>query len=172
MDKSVGWEGKETWEIVGVQHGNWSVWGNWSECSTKAWAGVRNRTRTCSNPVPRRGGKPCVGESVQYKPCSLGIQGEDILFMEISNAQLFPSSLSSSWREFVAAQKRYHIAEKGGPIRYQACGLCCRTFDDLLPVARFLVLKQDFFNCRVNNQMRDSGLVGLGAETSLQKVEG
>ena len=68
----------ESWEALGVQHGNWSVWGNWSECSAKAWAGVRNRSRTCTNPVPRRGGRPCVGDSVQYEPCSLGLEGKDI----------------------------------------------------------------------------------------------
>lgn len=71
---SVGWEGVESWEALGVQHGNWSVWGNWSECSAKAWAGVRNRSRTCTNPVPRRGGRPCLGDSVQYEPCSLGLE--------------------------------------------------------------------------------------------------
>lgn len=71
----------ESWEALGVQHGNWSVWGNWSECSAKAWAGVRNRSRTCTNPVPRRGGRPCLGDSVQYEPCSLGLEGKDILYI-------------------------------------------------------------------------------------------
>lgn len=75
---TVGWEGKEAWEMFGVQHGNWSVWGNWSECSAEAWAGVRHRTRTCTDPVPRRGGRPCVGQSVQYEPCSLGLEGEEL----------------------------------------------------------------------------------------------
>ncbi|XP_078378520.1 semaphorin-5A-like [Oculina patagonica] len=74
VDVSVGWEGKEAWETFGVQHGNWSFWGTWSECSAEAWAGVRNRTRTCTHPVPKRGGRPCVGESVQYEPCSLGLE--------------------------------------------------------------------------------------------------
>ena len=78
MDVSVGWEGKEAWELFGVQHGNWSAWGTWTECAAEAWAGVRNRTRTCTNPVPRRGGRPCVGQSVQYEPCSLGLEGEDL----------------------------------------------------------------------------------------------
>ena len=80
-DASVGWEGKEAWEMFGVQHGNWSVWGTWTECLAEAWAGVRNRTRTCTDPVPRRGGRACVGQSVQYEPCSLGLEGEDLLWL-------------------------------------------------------------------------------------------
>ena len=78
MDINVGWEGKEAWERLGVQHGGWSVWGNWSECSVEAWAVVRNRSRTCTDPVPKRGGTPCVGDTVQYEPCSLAFEGKDI----------------------------------------------------------------------------------------------
>ncbi|XP_067023378.1 semaphorin-5A-like isoform X6 [Acropora muricata] len=74
VDLSVGWEGERSWEILGVQHGNWSAWGNWSECSTETWAGVRSRSRTCTNPLPRSGGRTCVGDSMQYEPCSLEIQ--------------------------------------------------------------------------------------------------
>ncbi|XP_044178744.1 semaphorin-5B-like isoform X2 [Acropora millepora] len=76
VDLSVGWEGERSWEILGVQHGNWSAWGNWSECSTETWAGVRSRSRTCTNPLPRSGGRTCVGDSMQYEPCSLEIQEE------------------------------------------------------------------------------------------------
>ncbi|XP_015748532.1 PREDICTED: semaphorin-5A-like [Acropora digitifera] len=65
VDLTVGWEGERSWEILGVQHGNWSAWGNWKEC----WAGLRNRSRTCTSPVPRRGGRTCVGDSIQYEPC-------------------------------------------------------------------------------------------------------
>ncbi|KAK2561194.1 Semaphorin-5B [Acropora cervicornis] len=77
VDLTVGWEGERSWEILGVQHGNWSAWGNWSECSTETWAGVRNRSRTCTNPLPRSGGRTCVGDSIQYEPCSLEIQEEE-----------------------------------------------------------------------------------------------
>ena len=91
VDLSVGWEGKEAWEMFGVQHGNWSVWGPWTECSAEAWAGVRHRTRTCTDPAPRRGGRPCVGQSVQYEPCSLGLEGEDFLTVRyLSNRPQVP----------------------------------------------------------------------------------
>jgi len=77
VDINVGWEGKEAWERLGVQHGGWSVWGNWSECSVEAWAVVRNRSRTCTDPVPKRGGTPCVGDTVQYEPCSLAFEEKE-----------------------------------------------------------------------------------------------
>ncbi|XP_058964433.2 semaphorin-5A isoform X3 [Pocillopora verrucosa] len=63
---------REEWEKYGVQHGNWSAWDTWTDCETKPWVGVRKRTRNCTNPVPRRGGRPCVGEAVQYESCNLG----------------------------------------------------------------------------------------------------
>ncbi|XP_044178749.1 semaphorin-5B-like isoform X2 [Acropora millepora] len=75
VDLSVGWEGERSWENLGVQHGNWCAWGNWGECSTETWAGLRNRSRTCTSPVPRRGGRTCVGDSIQYEPCSQESQG-------------------------------------------------------------------------------------------------
>ena len=76
MDINVGWEGREQWEKYGVQHGNWGAWDTWTDCETKPWVGVRKRTRNCTNPVPRRGGRPCVGEAVQYESCNLGKHGK------------------------------------------------------------------------------------------------
>ena len=75
MNVIVGSE-REEWEKYGVQHGNWSAWDTWTDCETKPWVGVRKRTRNCTNPVPRRGGRPCVGEAVQYESCNLGKHGK------------------------------------------------------------------------------------------------
>ncbi|XP_027036875.1 semaphorin-5A-like [Pocillopora damicornis] len=76
VDINVGWEGREEWEKYGVQHGNWGAWDTWTDCETKPWVGVRKRTRNCTNPVPRRGGRPCVGEAVQFESCNLGKHGK------------------------------------------------------------------------------------------------
>uniref|UniRef100_A0A8C9VYK7 Complement component C7 n=1 Tax=Scleropages formosus TaxID=113540 RepID=A0A8C9VYK7_SCLFO len=52
-------------EQPGVLHGLWSCWSPWSSCS----GGQRLRTRSCNNPAPRLGGRHCVGESSESRPC-------------------------------------------------------------------------------------------------------
>ena len=41
--------------------GGWSVFGDWSECSTTCGGGTRTRTRSCTNPAPDDGAD-CLGE--------------------------------------------------------------------------------------------------------------
>lgn len=70
-------EGKQIMSCALVScpvNGKWSVWSKWSECSESCSTGVKSRTRTCSNPSPRNGGKGCPGnakelETCQLKPC-------------------------------------------------------------------------------------------------------
>ncbi|KAK3523897.1 hypothetical protein QTP70_015725 [Hemibagrus guttatus] len=52
-------------EQPGVVHGGWNCWSAWGTCSR----GQKSRTRTCNNPVPKNGGKHCVGPSIEYKSC-------------------------------------------------------------------------------------------------------
>jgi len=48
--------------------GVWSEWGNW-KCSKLCEAGEARRSRTCSNPSPSLGGKPCAGDEEQTQSC-------------------------------------------------------------------------------------------------------
>ncbi|XP_062336365.1 SCO-spondin [Osmerus eperlanus] len=48
-------------------HGSWSPWSSWSEC--EGCAGVSVRSRRCSSPPARFGGRPCLGESRQSRGC-------------------------------------------------------------------------------------------------------
>ncbi|XP_061589475.1 complement component 7b [Cololabis saira] len=58
-------------EQPGVLHGSWSCWSSWSSCS----GAQRSRTRSCINPAPSRGGRHCVGQQMEQKPCDeAGIQ--------------------------------------------------------------------------------------------------
>nr|XP_021490329.1 semaphorin-5B [Meriones unguiculatus] len=50
--------------------GGWAAWGAWSSCSRDCELGFRVRKRTCTNPEPRNGGLPCVGEAVEYQDCN------------------------------------------------------------------------------------------------------
>ncbi|KAF7696950.1 complement component 7b [Silurus meridionalis] len=52
-------------EQLGVVHGGWNCWSSWGTCSQ----GQNSRTRTCNNPVPKNGGKHCVGPSIEHKAC-------------------------------------------------------------------------------------------------------
>ena len=51
-------------------NGNWAVWGRWSVCSKTCGGGSMKRTRTCSNPAPKHGGRKCQGSSQQYVSCN------------------------------------------------------------------------------------------------------
>ena len=50
-------------------HGNWSVWSQWSECSTTCGTGTQDRERECNNPAPQYGGDNCTGESSETRAC-------------------------------------------------------------------------------------------------------
>ncbi|KAJ0057639.1 hypothetical protein NL108_011581, partial [Boleophthalmus pectinirostris] len=50
--------------------GSWSCWGSWSSCGASM---SRKRSRTCDNPAPLKGGKPCPGPSRQDEPCFISI---------------------------------------------------------------------------------------------------
>ncbi|XP_069122033.1 A disintegrin and metalloproteinase with thrombospondin motifs 6-like isoform X2 [Argopecten irradians] len=53
-------------------HGGWSSWsGEWTPCSRTCGGGVRLKTRTCSKPEPRFGGRQCPGERTQAKMCNM-----------------------------------------------------------------------------------------------------
>jgi hypothetical protein len=51
--------------------GGWSAWSAWSACT----AGWQTRTRTCSNPAPANGGKPCSGPAAETQACKEPCKG-------------------------------------------------------------------------------------------------
>ena len=58
-------------------NGGWSSWSSWSECTTTSQCGrgTQKRTRTCANPTPLNGGRPCAGSSVQKGDCTTTCPG-------------------------------------------------------------------------------------------------
>ncbi|KAG7332429.1 hypothetical protein KOW79_004263 [Hemibagrus wyckioides] len=54
------------------ENGAWSEWGSWQLCSVTCEKGVRKRTRTCSNPLPKCGGV-CEGHGEVVENCDTGI---------------------------------------------------------------------------------------------------
>uniref|UniRef100_A0A3Q2CT39 Hemicentin-1 n=1 Tax=Cyprinodon variegatus TaxID=28743 RepID=A0A3Q2CT39_CYPVA len=51
--------------------GNWSQWSPWEECSQTCGQGNKTRIRSCSNPPPQHGGRPCLGKAVEAIMCSV-----------------------------------------------------------------------------------------------------
>ncbi|XP_044529469.1 complement component C8 alpha chain [Gracilinanus agilis] len=45
--------------------GRWSCWSSWSPCRV----GIKERSRSCSNPAPQNGGAPCPGSSTERQEC-------------------------------------------------------------------------------------------------------
>lgn len=51
--------------------GNWGAWNGWSACSRSCGRGLQKRTRTCSNPIPKGGGRSCSGPNQQMRNCKV-----------------------------------------------------------------------------------------------------
>ena len=54
--------------IISVD-GYWKAWSEWSACSVTCNSGIQTSTRQCVPPL--YGGKDCVGNGVQTRPCEL-----------------------------------------------------------------------------------------------------
>ena len=54
-------------------NGAYSAWSQWSACSKTCGKGTRTRERSCSNPVPRNGGRDCseLGPRSQSQECEV-----------------------------------------------------------------------------------------------------
>ena len=78
-------------------NGNWSEWGEYSLCSVSCGGGVQARYRECDNPLPAYGGKDCVGESEEIRPCNqFPCPGKHILGPKYSHYQDFIETVSCS----------------------------------------------------------------------------
>ncbi|XP_053369210.1 A disintegrin and metalloproteinase with thrombospondin motifs 7 [Clarias gariepinus] len=51
-------------------NGGWGPWSEWSSCTRTCGAGVQDSHRDCVNPIPKNGGKYCLGERRRYKICN------------------------------------------------------------------------------------------------------
>nr|XP_054098925.1 A disintegrin and metalloproteinase with thrombospondin motifs 14 isoform X6 [Callithrix jacchus] len=52
------------------QDGGWSSWTKFGSCSRSCGGGVQSRSRSCNNPPPAYGGRPCLGPMFEYQVCN------------------------------------------------------------------------------------------------------
>ena len=69
LNSFTGWESLFfVWEI----DGDWSDFGEWSDCSAQCGDGTSTRERTCTNPEPQGVGENCSGDFTEEQPCNDG----------------------------------------------------------------------------------------------------
>ena len=57
--------------VSSVVPGGYTMWSNWTECSSTCNEGVQYRERQCTNPTPQHGGKDCltIGPATDQRSC-------------------------------------------------------------------------------------------------------
>ena len=64
--------------------GEWSDFGDWSECSKACGGGIMTRRRNCTNPPPSNGGACCVGDNLESESCNTNSCSGNILGASLS----------------------------------------------------------------------------------------
>lgn len=52
-------------------NGNWTLWSEWSACSSSCGGGSQYRNRSCTNPKPKYGGEHCFGNKTDLDICNV-----------------------------------------------------------------------------------------------------
>ena len=50
--------------------GGWSLWDEWTPCSSSCGTGTTERARTCTNPTPTGTGTDCPGDAISSVTCT------------------------------------------------------------------------------------------------------
>ena len=81
--------------VCNTQHcpvnGGFTEWTRWGECSRSCGVGIKNRTRSCSDPIPMYGGNECDGYTIEITVCNTDLCRVDGNY--------------SSWSKFSACSK-------------------------------------------------------------------
>ncbi|XP_064420214.1 hemicentin-2 [Latimeria chalumnae] len=101
-------------------NGQWMGWSSWSVCTMSCGGGSRQRTRSCFDPPPQNGGRPCDGRDVDVQQC---------------NTQACP--VNGNWGSWGSWEECSRSCGGGQTKRYRSCdnpppsngGRACRGAD-------------------------------------------
>ena len=61
---------REITPCIFAVHGGWSRWSGWGPCSKSCGTGSQERSRSCTQPAPKYGGKSCPGTAGEKRMCN------------------------------------------------------------------------------------------------------
>ena len=113
-----------------LDQGNYTEWTNWSECSATCGGGAQIRSRTCTNPPPKAGGKDCketIGPAEESRQCDTGpcrkccnFYFDEIVFKQLLTSNSFPFCSLFIFRNKTEGEKNetwiWHTNTDIGPI--------------------------------------------------------
>ncbi|WAR30606.1 SEM5A-like protein [Mya arenaria] len=104
-------------------NGGWSDWQSWEECSASCGQGRQQRHRSCDNPEPDMG-KPCLGEDVEYRDCTVRECPASLVVMDHAQGEDCVILLDLSLVEKIAKMRVYkwrHVTLELAQVKFKVC---------------------------------------------------
>ncbi|MBN3320005.1 ATS5 metalloproteinase, partial [Atractosteus spatula] len=127
-------------DVEASNHGGWSSWGPWGQCSQTCGGGVQFAHRQCNNPSPRNNGRYCTGKRAVYRSCNGRGGAEGAPSLSHCHCPLYTLCPGKSFRhEQCEARNGYQSDPKGvktfvewvpkfaGVLPGDVCKLTCRA---------------------------------------------
>ncbi|XP_050970725.1 A disintegrin and metalloproteinase with thrombospondin motifs 7 [Labeo rohita] len=131
-------------------NGGWDSWSEWSGCTRTCGVGVQNAQRDCVNPVPKYGGKYCLGERRRYRTCNHDPCPADRLsFRHIQCSRFNTVPYKGKFYKWI------HVNNRVNP-----CELHCRPVNEHFS-ERMLDTVVDGTQCYEGSQSRDICINGI-----------
>uniref|UniRef100_A0A3P9Q5C3 Thrombospondin-1 n=1 Tax=Poecilia reticulata TaxID=8081 RepID=A0A3P9Q5C3_POERE len=100
-------------------NGEWGPWSPWDTCSATCGGGVQTRNRLCNDPMPKYGGKDCIGDATMVQICNK----QDCPIDGCLSNPCFPGAKCTSFRD--------GSFECGKcPLGYTGDGITCTDIDE------------------------------------------
>ncbi|XP_016140037.1 A disintegrin and metalloproteinase with thrombospondin motifs 7 [Sinocyclocheilus grahami] len=130
-------------------NGGWDSWSEWSECTRTCGVGVQNAQRDCVNPVPKYGGKYCLGERRRYQTCNRDPCPADHSFRHIQCSRFNTLPYKGKFYKWIHVNNRVN-----------SCELHCRPVNEHFS-ERMLDTVVDGTQCYEGSQSRDICINGI-----------